>query len=65
MERKCEQNSGIVCNRSDCLNSCAWNPMELERRKQIIGDGEGLTVGEDGLKRLIINNEEENIKDAD
>lgn len=57
-ERDCTCNSGIICTRSDCDNRCAWNPKELERRKQIINDGAGLQVGTNGLKRLIIKKEE-------
>lgn len=64
MERDCTYNNGVICNRPDCCARCSWNPRELRRRKQIIGDGEGLQVGTDGLKRLIIK-KEENITDAD
>ena len=63
-ERDCTCNSGIICTRSDCDNRCAWNPKELERRKQIINDGSGLQVGANGLKRLIIKREEHS-KNAD
>lgn len=58
IERACDHNNGIICNRSDCHHRCAWNPEELERRRQIIGNGKGLQVGANGLKRLIIKREE-------
>lgn len=58
MERDCTHNKGIICDRSDCLHRCGWNPQELERRKQLIDGGEGLYVGMNGIKRLRIKKEE-------
>lgn len=64
IERACDHNKGIACNREECIIRCGWNPYEAGCRKRLIDDGNGLQVGDDGLKRLVIKKEEIN-EDAD
>lgn len=53
-------NNNCLLVDSNCNGNCAhcgWNPEEAERREKAIAEN-GLTVCEDGLKRLNIKQEE-------
>lgn len=50
------ENICLLVSQNDCNNNCkrcGWNPSEAKKRKKILAEN-GLTLCEDGLKRLIL-----------
>lgn len=56
-ERTCIHNGAITCSDARCSIKCGWNPRGANARQKEIRT-KGLTMREDGLKRLIIKSKE-------
>ncbi len=51
----CTNRSKVKCDPSECA-SCGWEKTEAERRKAYVRE-HGLTLCEDGLRRLVMDQE--------
>jgi len=58
-----EHRSGKGCNGTQCKN-CGWNAAERARRERLLRK-QGLTLGADGLLRLVIKRRRKKAKEED